>query len=294
MPPEAPMPNAKLPAGLYLIATPIGNLGDMTARSREALQRLDWLLCEDTRVTRKLLTAYAIASPPPLSSYHDHNAGAMEPRILQALAEGKAVGLVSDSGTPLVSDPGARLVPVVSAAGYPVTALPGASAVIMALCLSGLSTSRFFFAGFLPQKSSGRKKDLATLSPIPATLVIYESPHRLADSLKDMLAVLGNRQAAICRELTKLHEEVRRGTLADLHAHYEQAEAPRGEIVVVIAPPAPAEKEAASIDDIDPLLIEALETMRVRDAAAFVAEQTGLARRDLYARAVELHKLNPQ
>ena len=294
----------KLPSGLYLISTPIGNLGDMTTRARAALGQLDLLLCEDTRVTRKLLTAYAISPMPALESYHEHNAAKMEGRILSVLGEGKAVGLVSDSGTPIISDPGARIVPAAVESGHKVTALPGASAVIMALCLSGLPSERFFFAGFLPQKPSTRKKDLATLAAIPSTLIFYESPHRLKASLSDMVATLGgHRPAAVCRELTKMHEEVRRGTLDELASFYKNnEEVIKGEIVILVgalagSPPPDhgvsnrdAASESASQHEIDALLEHALSQQTVRDAVAAVVKQTGLPKREIYARALGLQQ----
>lgn len=275
-----------LPPGLYLIATPIGNLGDMTARAKEALGALDLLLCEDTRVTRKLLSAYGMTVR--LESYHAHNATRMDARILDRIAHGQAVGLVSDAGTPLVSDPGESLVQAVIATGHPVTALPGASAVITALAVSGLPTGRFLFAGFLPPKAAGRRQELATLAGVSATLVFYESPNRLAESLQDMQAVLGPRRAVVARELTKKHEEVRRAPLADLAAYYAGADTPRGEIVVLVGPPDQTAGTVAREAEVDDALRLALQTTTLRDAAAVVSARTGWPKREVYARAIRL------
>src|SRR5271169_1237581 len=227
---------AKRPgSGLYLVATPIGNLGDITLRALETLAAADLIACEDTRVTRKLLERYAIATP--LTPYHEHNAAQARPLLLQRIAEGAAVALVSDAGTPLVSDPGFKLVRAVQDAGLAVTTLPGASALLAALTLAGLPTDQFLFAGFLPPKESARRARIAELSRIPATLVLFETGPRAAAALADLADGLGeNRQAALCRELTKLHEEVSRGSLKML-AHAYAGHEPRGEIVLVIAPP---------------------------------------------------------
>lgn len=281
-----PHPNGKLPAGLYLIATPIGNLGDLTIRAQRILGELDLLLCEDTRVTGKLLAAYGLA--PRTESYHEHNAAKMEARILERIAEGQAIGLVSDAGTPIISDPGEQLAKAARQAGLMVTALPGANAVLTALCLSGLPSTRFFFAGFMPPKAAARRQELATLAAIPSTLIFYESPNRVAEALADMLTTLGNRPAAVARELTKLYEEVRQGNLADLAAHYAEVGAPRGEIVIVVG--APAAEQDATDADVDAALIQELATTTLRDAAAIVAARTGRAKRDVYARALSLSK----
>ncbi len=287
--PRSRVPSApdtpRLPPGLYLIATPIGNLGDMTVRGRETLEALDVLLCEDTRVTRKLLSAYGLRVQT--ESYHTHNARRMEGGILARIAAGQAVGLVSDAGTPLVSDPGELLVQAALEAGHTVTALPGPSAVITALTVSGLPTGRFLFAGFLPAKAGARRQELASLAGLSATLVFYESPNRLADALQDMEAVLGPRRAVVARELTKKHEEVRRGTLAELASHYATAPLPKGEIVVLVGPPEspPATADVATVDD---ALEAALKTTRLRDAVAIVSARTGWPRREVYARALLL------
>jgi 16S rRNA (cytidine1402-2'-O)-methyltransferase len=277
----------KLAGGLYLVATPIGHLGDITLRALEVLAASDTIACEDTRVTRKLLDRYGIATP--LLPYHDHNATEMRPKILRRLAQGEAVALVSDAGTPLISDPGYKLVRAAHEAGHAVTALPGASAVLAALTVAGLPTDQFFFAGFLPPKQAGRRARIAELARIPATLVLFETGPRLADALADLAAGLGAREVAICRELTKLHEEVRHGTLAALAQAYAQTDAPRGEVVVVIAPPA-EDAERPDADQLDAMLRRALERVSVKDAVSEVAHATGLPRRQIYQRALVLAK----
>lgn len=273
--------------GLYLVATPIGNLGDISLRALETLAGADIIACEDTRVTRKLTERFGIGTH--LMAYHEHNSDEALPKILERLAEGQSVALVSDAGTPLISDPGYRLVRAASAAGHAITALPGASAVLAALSLAGLPTDRFFFEGFLPPKQGARQKRIAELNAIPATLVLFESGPRLAASLADLAAGLGAREASLCRELTKLHEEIRRGDLASLAHDYAQGAETRGEIVIVIAPP--PEQEAAD-GDVDDLLRQALARVSVKDAVGEVALATGRARRDVYQRALELSKDN--
>jgi len=276
-----------LPAGFYLVATPIGNLGDISRRALDVLRRADRIACEDSRITRKLLSAEGIATPT--TAYHDHSGTRERRRLLDAVAGGAAVALVSDAGTPLVSDPGFKLVREAIAAGLPVTALPGPSAPLVALLLSGLPSDRFFFGGFLPAKSGARRKALEELRGLSASLIFFEGPQRLAASLADMAAVLGAREAAVARELTKLHEEVRRGSLAGLAAHYAEAGAPRGEIVVVVGPP-PAGGDSAADFDLDAALKEALQHASLRDAAATVTAASGLPKRRVYARALELAK----
>src|SRR4051794_39159987 len=262
-----------LSAGLHLVATPIGNLRDMTLRALEVLAAADLIACEDTRVTRKLLDHYGIATP--MTPYHDHNAEEARPRILARLAAGGRIALVSDAGTPLISDPGFKLVRAAHEAGHAVSVLPGASAVLAALAVAGLPTDRFFFEGFLPAKAGQRQSRIAELAHIPATLVIFETGPRLAASLADLAQGLGARQAAICRELTKLHEEARRGDLAGLAAHYADAGARRGEIVLVVAPPAPS---ATPVDDLDAMLRRALERLSVKEAVGEIAAVTGRPR----------------
>ena len=280
---EAP----KLASGLYLVATPIGNLRDVTLRALEILAAADLIACEDTRVSRKLLDRYGIKRP--LMPYHDRNAEQARPKILRALAEGLAVALVSDAGTPLVSDPGFKLVRAAQAAGHAVTAAPGASSVLTALVLAGLPTDSFLFDGFLPAKPAQRRARIAELARIPATLVLFESGQRLAATLRDLSSGLGTRDAAVCRELTKLHEEIRRGDLAALAQHYEHAGEKRGEIALVIAPAArqAADAEPAEIDD---LLRAALARSSVKDAVAEVAMLTGQSRRELYRQALALRE----
>ena len=271
--------------GLHLVATPIGNLGDISLRALETLAAADCIACEDTRVTRKLTERYGIATP--LMAYHEHNAAEALPKIIARLGEGQAVALVSDAGTPLISDPGYRLVRAAVEAGHAVTAVPGASAVLAALSLAALPTDRFFFEGFLPPKQGARQKRIAELASIPATLVLFESGPRLGASLADLAAGLGPRSASVCRELTKLHEEIRRGDLATLAAHYADDAETRGEIVIVIAPPADVE---TADTDVDELLRNALVRVSVKDAVGEVALATGRARRDVYQRALDLAK----
>ena len=283
---DRPIQGSRLAPGLYLVATPIGNLGDITLRALQALAGVDLIACEDTRVTRKLLDRYAIATP--LTPYHDHNAAKARPGLLRRLAEGAAVALVSDAGTPLISDPGFKLVRAAQDAGHLVTALPGPSAVLTALTVGGLPTDRFFFAGFLPPKQVARRARIAELAPLAATLVLFESGPRIAATLTDLADGLGaNREAALCRELTKLHEEIRRGELGTL-AQAIAGEEPRGEIVVVIGPPqAPVQTEAAESES---LLRDALERLSLKDAVAEVAQLTGRRRREIYQSALALQK----
>jgi 16S rRNA (cytidine1402-2'-O)-methyltransferase len=276
-----------LRGGLYLVATPIGNLRDITLRALEVLAAADLIACEDTRVTRKLLDRFAIATP--LTPYHDHNAAEARPKLIARLAEGSAIALVADAGTPLVSDPGFKLVRAARVAGHNVTALPGASAVLTALSVAGLATDRFFFDGFLPAKAGQRRARVAELARIPATLVLFETGPRLAAALADLAAGLGPREAAICRELTKLHEEVRRGDLASLARNYAATAERRGEIVVVVAPPTPR-AAVTTPDDLDLLLQQALDRVSVRQAVGEVAAVTGRPRREIYQRALALTK----
>ena len=275
-----------LTPGLYLVATPIGNLRDITVRALEVLGAVDLIACEDTRVTRKLLDHYGIATP--LTAYHEHNAAQARPKLIARLGAGAAIALVSDAGTPLVSDPGYKLVREARTAGAGVTALPGASAVLAALTLSALPTDRFFFEGFLPAKEAARRARIAELKRIPATLVLFETGPRIADALADLAAGLGPREAALCRELTKLYEEVRRGDLATLARETAQADEPRGEMVIVVAPPE-REREVTAVD-LDALLREALDRLSVKEAVAEVAAVTGESRREVYQRALALTK----
>ena len=272
-----------LETGLYVVATPIGNLRDITLRALDVLSGADIILAEDTRQTRKLLDAYDIKTP--LSAYHDHNAAKRIPSLLARLDEGAVIALVSDAGTPLVSDPGFKLARDAAAAGHKVVPLPGASAVLAALVTAGLPSDQFTFAGFLPAKSSARKSDLAALSQLPGTLILFESAARLAASLKDMLEVLGDRPAAVARELTKRYEETRRGSLSELIESLA-VDPPRGEIVVLIG----AEQNSGiwSAADIDAALIEAAPSQGVGRAAAAIAQMGGWKKRDVYQRALAL------
>lgn len=273
-----------LEAGLYVVATPIGNLRDITLRALDVLSGASAVYAEDTRVARKLLDAYDLR--PKLAAYHEHNAEAARGDILQALARGESVALISDAGTPLVSDPGYKLVRAVIDAGQRVFPIPGASASLAALVVSGLPTDRFHFAGFLPSKQSARRSALESLASVDATLILYETGPRLADSLADMAAVLGPRDAVIARELTKFFEETRRDTLDALAAHYFEAATPKGEIVVVIAPP--PEAAEASDEVLDAYLADALTRMSVKEAAQAAAAELRVSRNRAYARALNI------
>ena len=275
---------ARAEAGLYIVATPIGNAADITLRSLELLGGVDAVACEDTRVTRKLFARHGISTP--LLSYHDHNADRVRPRLLRRIAAGEAVALVSDAGTPLISDPGYKLVRDAHAQGLPVTCLPGASAPLAALVLSGLPSDRFLFAGYPPSRKAARETFLTELATVRATLIVFESPNRLSESLADMRDNLGDREACVARELTKRFEEVRRGRLRELADHYHTAGPPKGEVVVVIGPPAdPQPQDDATVED---ALRSALKRGSVRDAVAEVAAATGRPRREVYRLALAL------
>jgi 16S rRNA (cytidine1402-2'-O)-methyltransferase len=276
---------SKLLPGLYIVATPIGNLRDITLRALDILASADVLACEDTRVTQKLLRAYDITAAK-IFPYHEHNAETARPKLMARLRAGGKIALISDAGTPLVSDPGYKLVRDAVEENIAVYAVPGASASLAALVSAGLPTDRFLFAGFLPSRKAARQKSLREISAVPASLVFFESAKRLAGSLADMDEILGSRQAAVARELTKLHEEVRRGRLDELAAHFATAGAPKGEVVIVVAPTGKEEVEV----DIDLMLRGALGNMSLRDAAASVSEASGQPRRKVYARALELAK----
>jgi len=279
------VPARPLDPALYLVATPIGNLGDITLRALETLAGVDVLACEDTRVTRVLLDRYGIVNRP--FAYHEHNADAAGPKLIAALEEGKSVALVSDAGTPLVSDPGYRLGQMAIEAGHKVVPIPGASAPLAALVGSGMPSDAFLFAGFLPVKDKGRRGRLAELSKIPATLVFFESPHRIGATLAAAAEVLGkSRRASVCRELTKAFEEFRRGTLEELASYYNDERAVKGEIVLLVAPP--EAEEAPGEVEVDALLRELSTAMPAARAAAEAAKLTGLARKDLYQRLLEL------
>ncbi len=270
---------------LSIIATPIGNLGDITLRALEALRASDAIACEDTRVTAKLLARHVIERP--LIAYHEHNARRVEPLLIRRMAEGERIALVSDAGTPLICDPGRGLVRAAIEAGIAVTALPGPSAALAALSLSGLPAERFLFAGFAPARGGERRRFLAELAAVPATLILFEAPHRLAESLTDMAAIFGDRPAAVARELTKLHEEVRRGDLAGLAQEFGAGTAPKGEIVIIVAPP---HRVAGAEPDLDSVLRAAMNRLSLRDAVAEAAAITGLSRRQVYGRALELQE----
>ena len=271
--------------GLHVVATPIGHLGDLSPRALATLTEADLLLCEDTRVTGKLLKLNGVERS--MQAYHEHNAARMRPRILQHLANGESVVLASDAGTPLVSDPGYKLVREVIDAGHEVVAVPGPSAALAALVVAGLPTDRFLVAGFLPPKSGARKRTIQELAAVPASLVCFEAPQRLAACLQDLASCLGPRPAAVARELTKQFEEVKRGTLDELAQLYAASGQPRGEIVIVVGPPLALENVLAE-QEIDEALTKALLTMSPSSAAATVAAATGRSKRDLYKRAIGL------
>jgi 16S rRNA (cytidine1402-2'-O)-methyltransferase len=272
--------------GLHLVATPIGNLGDITLRALETLAGVDIVACEDTRITRRLTERYAITAL--LKPYHEHNAAMARPKILEKLKQGASIALVSDAGTPLISDPGFKLVREVCAAGHAVIALPGPSSVLSALAVAALPTDRFFFEGFLPPKQTARRARLAELARIDATLVMFESGNRVQDTLADLAGIMGTREAAICREMTKLPEEIQRAPVAQLAQTAATLET-RGEFVLVIGPPA-ADTQIMAEHDLDDLLRASLKHDSVKDAVAHAVELSGRPRREIYARALELAK----
>lgn len=273
-----------LAPGLHVTATPIGHLADISLRAVNALAAADEILCEDTRVTGKLLHRYGITTR--LVPYHDHNAAKLRPRILESLKDGKALVLVSDAGTPLVSDPGYKLARAVIAEGLPLHVIPGASAPLAALTLSGLPSDRFMFCGFLPEKQGERRRLLETLKSVPATLIFFESPHRIVTSLSDIADVLGERDVAVTRELTKLYEEALRGPALEIAALLGARETIKGEITLVVSPPGEAAAPAA--EDIDKALLDASAHLPAGQAAAEIAHRFGLARKELYARLLAL------
>jgi 16S rRNA (cytidine1402-2'-O)-methyltransferase len=281
-----PVTAPKAVPGLHLVSTPIGNLGDITLRALETLAGVDIIACEDTRITRRLTERYGISAL--LKPYHEHNAALARPKILQRLAQGASIALVSDAGTPLISDPGFKLVREVCAAGHQVIALPGPSSVLAALAVAALPTDRFFFEGFLPPKQTARRARLAELVRIDATLVMFESGNRVQDTLRDLADIMGARDAAICRELTKLHEEVRRAPVSELAGSADAMET-RGEFVLVIGPPA-ASAQIMAQHELDDLLRSALKRDSVKDAVAHAVEVSGRPRREIYARALQLAK----
>lgn len=272
------------PPGLYLVATPIGNLRDITLRALDILQAADLIVCEDTRVTARLLSHYGIKKPT--LSYNDHNGDIRRPVILKALAEGKRVALVSDAGTPLISDPGYKLATAARAQGFYVTVIPGASSVLAALSLSGLPCDRFFFVGFLPAKKEACRKQIKMLAGVPSTLVVFESARRLPETLALLSEELGDRKATVARELTKRFEEVKNGVLSELRAHYQETGAPKGEIVIVVSPP--SEEAAALSLNLEAELKRLLISHSVKEASAELAELTGRPRKEIYALALTL------
>lgn len=276
-----------LPGGLYVVATPIGNLGDISSRALETLSGASVIACEDTRVTGVLLRRFGITTP--MTPYHDHNAVRARPGIIARLIAGETVALVSDAGTPLLSDPGYKLVRACSDAGIAVRTVPGPSALLAALSIAALPSDRVLFAGFLPTKSAARREVIEEFKSVRATLIFYESAQRLTASLADLSKVLGAREAAVCRELTKLHEEVRRGGLRELATHYEKAGAPKGEVVIAIGPPS-GDAPTVTGEDIDAALSRALISMSLRDAVDAVAGSLSIARRTVYGRAIDLQK----
>ncbi len=273
-----------LDPGLYIVATPIGNLRDITLRAIDTLRAADEILAEDTRVARRLMDAHDIRAK--VTPYHDHNGAKRRPEVLQKLSEGAVIAQISDAGTPMVSDPGWKLAREALEAGYRVIPLPGASALLAGLVASGLASDRFMFCGFLPPKSVARQREFKELAAVPATLVFYESGPRLSDCLQDAAETLGaEREAAVCRELTKLFEETRRGSLQSLADHYAENGPPKGEIVVLIGPPV---KTQADEETIDSALRQALETQSVKQAAAEIADMFALPKRQVYQRALAL------
>ncbi len=281
------MSAAKLSPGLYIVSTPIGAARDITLHALDILGAADIIAAEDTRNTRKLMDIHGVVlGGRKLVSYHDHNGAEKRPYLLASLKAGKSVALVSDAGTPLLADPGYHLAQYVRDAGYKVATAPGASALLAALCVAGQPTDKFFFAGFSPNKTKARKDYFHTLDKVPATLVLYESPKRLAKCLNDMVAVFGaERKATVCRELTKKFEETRAGTLDQLAEHYANLPTPKGEIVIVLGPP--VEKKATQ-DEIDQALLTVLKDFTVKDAARQVALSFGISRNRAYMRALEL------
>lgn len=277
---------SQLRPGLTLLATPIGNARDITLRTLDALRDADAIACEDTRMARRLMDMHGVAlGQRPLIAYHEHNAAQATPRLMALINEGARVVYLSDAGTPIVADPGYRLAKSVIEVGGGLSATPGPCAAIMALTLSGLPSDRFTFGGFSPTRSGQRQNFFREFAQAPGTLIFYESPRRLAAALADMRAVLGERDAAVARELSKSFEEIRRGSLDDLAAHYEEAGAPKGEVVVLIGPASHTPPSAETLDD---ALRDALSEMSVKDATRTISETLGLPRKQVYERALAL------
>jgi 16S rRNA (cytidine1402-2'-O)-methyltransferase len=273
-----------LAPGLYVVATPIGNMGDMTIRALSTLAAAETVLCEDTRTSGKLMDRFAIRTR--LSPYHEHNAQKVRPQILERLKQGAAIALISDAGMPLVSDPGYRLVKEAIELGIPVTSCPGASAVLTGLALSGLPTDRFLFAGFVPQKQGERKRLFAELAPVRATLIFFESPHRIIETLHDLASDLPGRSVAVTRELTKLHEEVLRGNALEIAAALEGRPSVKGEITLLLGPP--MEETAITEQDLASAIADALAEMPASKAASELARRFNLSRSDVYQRILGL------
>jgi 16S rRNA (cytidine1402-2'-O)-methyltransferase len=277
--------NSTYQAGLYIVATPIGNLKDITIRALEILKAADLIACEDTRTSGKLLSYYGIKAN--LTSYHDHSGENKRHQITQQLQDGKIVVLISDAGTPLISDPGYKLVKEVADLGINIFPIPGASSVIAALSVSGLPSDRFLFSGFLSNKQVARNKEITELSSINSTIILFESVHRLKETITALSEIMGNRQAVIARELTKLYEELRRGSLQELADYYNNAPNPKGEVVIIIAPPV---KKEIDINDVDAMIKEALQTMSVKDASQYVAKTSGISKQEIYSLCLEMNK----
>ena len=286
MPIDSNTASKSLAAGLYIVATPIGNARDITLRALDVLSGANVIAAEDTRVTRRLLDIHGIKAPE-IVRYDEHVSERARPILLARVAAGEAVALATDAGTPLVSDPGYRLVAAAIADSLKVIPIPGASAPLAALALAGLPSDRFLFAGFAPNRSGQRRKWLAEIAETQATLILFENAKRLASSLNDMALVLGDRQACVTRELTKLFEEARRGTLSELAAHYAESGPPKGEVTLVIGPPKPVELDETALDD---LLADLLKTLSVKDAATQAAERTGASRKQAYQRALAINQ----
>ena len=272
---------------LTLVATPIGNLGDFSPRAAEALGQAEIIACEDTRITRKLLNLTGTSTTARLVAYHDHNGARMRPWLLEQLAAGRAVALVSDAGTPLISDPGYKLVAACRDREIPVVSVPGPSAVLAALAVSGLPTDQFMFAGFLASTTSARRAQITEIATLKATTIWFETPSRLSQSLADMAEILGQREAVVARELTKLHEEVIRGDCRDLAERFAGGKPPRGEIVLLVAG---APRDAGATDDatLDAMLRAEMDGQRLRDAVRAVVEATGLPRNRVYRAALKI------
>jgi 16S rRNA (cytidine1402-2'-O)-methyltransferase len=273
-----------LSSGLYLVATPIGNLQDITLRALDTLKGVDVIACEDTRVSQVLMNYYGIKTP--LISYHDHNGDAMRPKILERISKGEKVALISDAGTPLISDPGYKLVKACYEEGIDVHSLPGPCGLITALTLGGLPTDKFMFLGFLPSKTTARVKELETLKTIEGTLIFYESAKRLQETLMDILQVLGNRSVTVARELTKKFQEIRSGTVQEVMAYYKENGDPRGEIILLVDK---GSKEISEID-LESLLRDAMKTHTLKDAVQIVSQMTNTPRKEVYAHALTLTK----